>query len=312
LSGGVITSMCRYAGMSRQAYYKEHRERERTCFDDAGIIGAVMNIRKMHPMLGTRKLQHMLKKQGHSVGRDRLFELLGEHNLLIPRKRRFVRTTDSRHRFRTYRNIISDMSVEKPNEVWVSDITYIHAGERFMYLSLITDLYSRKIVGYQLHDSLETLGCIEALKMALGQLSASDSPIHHSDRGCQYCSDAYTGLLRENGLRISMTQDGNCYENATAERVNGILKYEYNLGAKFPSREVAIEACSDGIQLYNEYRPHLSLGMRTPSEVHGGHRELSELFLESEPFLPENCAIPPGGSQGTLRSTALTTTVRYG
>jgi putative transposase len=312
LNGGVVVSTCRYVGMSRQAYYKGHCERKRKYLDSECIISDVLDIRKIHPMLGCRKLKFLLEAQGCKVGRDSLFELLRERELLIKPKRRYARTTDSGHSMRTYPNIIREMTITRPNEVWASDITYVRAGEGFVYMSLITDLYSRKIVGYTVNDNLEASGCIESLKMALRQLPSGTNVIHHSDRGSQYCSHQYVDLIKKNGLQISMTQDNHCYENAVAERVNGILKREYMLGTKFSGREAAVKACRDAIRIYNDWRPHLSLDLMTPSAVQAGYCNKQEDNEYNDfSFLSKDCLISTGASQGTLRSPALTAPARY-
>ena len=188
--------------------------------------------------------------------------------MLILRRRRFVKTTDSRHGFHVWPNLIRNVVPSMPHQVWVSDLTYIRTDEGFMYLSLVTDAFSRKIVGFDVSDSLEAAGCQRALKMALKQLPEGARPIHHSDRGTQYCCDAYTGLLRKRGCPISMTEVNHCYENALAERVNGILKSEYALGEGFRRKPQAVQATRQAVTLYNERRPHTSLDYRLPAEVH--------------------------------------------
>jgi len=222
--------------------------------------------------MGCRKLHHELSadmlKLGVFIGRDRFFELLKRNDLLIKRRRKYTRTTDSNHPFRKYPNLFKDMEWECPNQAWVSDITYINSREGTLYLSLITDAYSRKIVGYEVNDTLESVGCVKALKRAMKQLSPRERPLHHSDRGIQYCSHSYTSLLLDRGLSISMTEDNHCYENAMAERVNGILKHEYALKEKFPNKQFARKACKQAIDLYNTGRPHLALNMRYPEQVH--------------------------------------------
>jgi transposase InsO family protein len=159
--------------------------------------------------------------------------------------------------------------MERPNQVWVSDITYIRTGDKFAYLSLITDRYSRKIVGWHLSDNLGMEGCLEALKKALSTCRDTSGIIHHSDRGIQYCSHPYTKLLTQKGMQISMTEENHCYENGLAERVNGILKDEYMLESRFKDINQARRTCAQAIMLYNTRRPHWALKLRTPEEVHG-------------------------------------------
>jgi putative transposase len=268
--GCPASVLCNEAKISRQAFYKERKCRERKRLDEERLIADVMLIRSEHPMIGTRKLKHMLKQNGWEIGRDRLLDCLRRHGLLIEKKKRKgVRTTDSRHGMKAYPNLIKDMEPTCPNEGWVSDITYVKAGGSFMYLSLITDSYSRKIVGFAMNDNLEASGCVAALRMALRQLPSGMSVVHHSDRGSQYCSKEYVDLVMKNGGRMSMAETGNCYENAMAERVNGILKGEYMLGINFPDKAAALRAGREAIRLYNDKRPHLSLNLQTPSVVHG-------------------------------------------
>jgi transposase InsO family protein len=202
------------------------------------------------------------------LGRDRFFDLLRAEGLLVPRKRSYTRTTHSRHRFRRYGNLLKDMRLSGSNRAWVSDITYIRLRKGFAYLSLLTDGYSRKIVGWHLSDSLGLEGSLAALRMALSSCSPGEGLVHHSDRGIQYCSNPYTELLQAHGIRISMTEENHCYENALAERVNGILKDEYALDATFADCGQAQRACEEAVQFYNTRRPHRALGFKTPQEVH--------------------------------------------
>lgn len=202
------------------------------------------------------------------VGRDTLFNVLREHRMLTLRKKYSARTTNSYHRFYKYNNIIKDLEITKPNQVWASDITYIRTVKGFCYLALITDMYSRKIVGYDLSDSLELTGCVRALNKALYQAKNSKGLIHHSDRGIQYCSNVYTQILKRNKIGISMTEENHCYENAMAERVNGILKDEFYLDQIFTNVAHAKRATKNAIKLYNQIRLHLSLNFKTPNYVH--------------------------------------------
>lgn len=202
------------------------------------------------------------------MGRDRFFSWLKRNNLLVRPKRSYMRTTDSNHRFWVYENLSKDLELTRANQLWVSDITYLRTLEGFCYLALITDAYSRKIVGYDVSDSLELEGCKRALQKAIQTVSAPRSLIHHSDRGIQYCSGAYTSLLKANGVRISMAAKGDCYENALAERVNGILKSEFNMDATFRNKDLAIAATHQSIYIYNQHRPHWSINLETPNAKH--------------------------------------------
>ena len=188
--------------------------------------------------------------------------------MLVKPRKRYVRTTDSKHGFRTYLNLVEDFEPTGINQLWVSDITYIRTVRGFLYLALITDAYSRKIVGYDISDSLELEGALRALRQALKSLPADHQLIHHSDRGIQYCSHAYVNKLESRGIKISMASKGNCYENAMAERVNGILKGEYYLNQTFKMKTLAIKACKQAVNIYNNYRLHMSLGYNTPECMH--------------------------------------------
>ena len=188
--------------------------------------------------------------------------------MLTLRKKYSSRTTNSLHRFYKYHNIIKDFKASRPNQIWVSDITYIRTIKGFCYLALITDAYSRKIVGYDLSNSLELSGCVRALNKALYKAKNIDRLIHHSDRGIQYCSNVYTKILKQHNIAISMTEDNHCYENAMAERINGILKDEFYLDQTFTDVDHAKRATKNAINLYNEVRLHLSLDYKTPNYVH--------------------------------------------
>lgn len=215
--------------MTRQNYYMRRRRRRRRQVDGELIAQLVLNERKLQPRLGTRKLRVILNKSlveaGVKAGRDRWFEELRQRGLLVKRKRReHPRTTQSRHALPVFTNLIKKRPVKKANEVWVADLTYVRTQEAFLYLALVTDKKSRKIVGYHCGPSLEATGCVQALEMALASLPRGARPIHHSDRGCQYCSHEYVQRLTDRGLKISMTETNHSAENALAERVNGILR----------------------------------------------------------------------------------------
>jgi transposase InsO family protein len=258
--------------MSRQAFYQGCRRRRRQEVDEDAIVELVKRERRLQPRMGARKLLVLLEDEMReleiAVGRDRFFELLRERDLLVPRRSRGARTTDSRHGFRPWPNLIRHVEVSMLHQVWVCDLTYVRTEEGFMYLALIMDLFSRKVVGYDMSDSLEAAGCLRALQQALAQLPAASAPIHHSDRGIQYCCGEYTNALEERGCAISMTEVNHCYENANAERLNGILKEEYGLGKTFLRKEHALETTRQAILLYNDRRPHTMLKYQTPSAVH--------------------------------------------
>lgn len=267
-----ITQLCYKVGMSRQNYYKGHWKHQRQLVNADLIEELVRAERAVQPRLGGKKLYVVLKPKLEEanvrIGRDRFFAVLKEKDLLLDPLPKSPRTTNSHHYLPVFTNQFKDMELTEPNQAWVSDITYIRSDEGFLYLSLITDAYSRKIVGFHAGDTLETQGCLNALEKALKELEGREFPLHHSDRGCQYCSHLYTGELRKYGLGISMTEENHCYENAKAERVNGILKQEYGLGSTFLSKQQAVASVDQAVMLYNTRRPHLSLKYKTPEEAH--------------------------------------------
>ena len=220
------------------------------------------------PRLGTRKLKYRMALQGVSYGRDKLFDLLRSNRLLIKPLRSYTKTTYSKHWLKKYSNLIRQKNVTAPNQVWVSDITYIKTDEGYNYLSLVTDKFSRKIVGYDLSESLKAEGATRALQMAIEQGESQPGLIHHSDRGLQYCSYEYQQILRDHQIQPSMTEQYDPYENALAERMNGILKTEFLLESGFPTSSLARLAIEEAVDTYNSIRPHLSLNMKTPQEVH--------------------------------------------
>ncbi len=215
-----------------------------------------------------KSLNEDFEKQHLKIGRDTLFNILREYKMLTLRKKCSARTTNSYHRFYKYNNKIKNLEVDRPNQVWVSDITYIRTVKGFCYLALITDIHSRKVVGYDLSDSLELKGCVRALNKAIYNAKNIKELIHHSDRGIQYCSNVYTKILKRKKIQISMTEENHCYENAIAERVNGILKDEFYLDQVFTDVQHVKRASKNAIKLYNEIRLHLSLDYKTPNMVY--------------------------------------------
>lgn len=266
-----IEQTCQCYDLHRDAYYKfKQRKRKKEAVAN-GVIELVKTERIVQSRVGTRKLYEELKNAfyaaGLKVGRDKLFDILREHEMLIRRKKASCKTTDSYHRFHKYKNLVKDMEVTAPNQVWVADITYIRTINGFCYLALITDMYSRKIVGYDISDSLELKGCLRAFKMAYKQARPKDGLVHHSDRGIQYCSNQYVNELKKRKVYISMTEENHCYENAIAERVNGILKDEFYLDQCFFNTRYASIATKNAIDIYNNKRLHISLGYKTPNWV---------------------------------------------
>ena len=259
--------------MTRQNYYARRKQRQRRQVDAELVADLVSQERKVQSRIGTRKLQVLLApalaQAGVRLGRDRFFEVLRRRNLLLaPKRSENPRTTDSYHTLPVFRNLVKGREVNRPNEVWVGDITYLRTDEGFMYLSLLTDKMSRHIVGYHCGDSLEVSGCLAALEMALKQLPPGARPIHHSDRGSQYCCHEYVNRSQAAGLTLSMTETDHCAENAMAERVNGILKSEYGLDQRFRTKAQCKRAVHQGIHLYGTRRPHTALGNRFPAQVH--------------------------------------------
>lgn len=257
---------------SRQSYYKALRAKGRREEEGEKLLALVRPVRQMMPRIGGRKLYFMLQEElaekAVKIGRDKFFGWLRKQGLLVKPKRWHVHTTQSNHRFWVHDNLTSDLEVTKPNQLWVSDITYLRTVKGFCYLALITDAFSRKIVGYDVSDSLELDGCRRALKMAFQSTNDLSALVHHSDRGIQYCSHPYTDLLRQNGVRISMAATGNCYENALAERVNGILKDEFNLDLTFTTMAQLVQSVHQSIYIYNQHRPHWAINLSTPNERH--------------------------------------------
>ncbi|MEY0878633.1 IS3 family transposase [Providencia manganoxydans] len=264
----TVTKACRFMKITRQAYYKRQDTSDKRKKLDAIIVCAVKSERTVHPRLGVRKLHFLLKQKQLIIGRDRLFSLLREHRLLVPNKRSYHRTTLSHHRFHRHPNLIkSGFIPSQPEQLWVADITYLSTHEGDTYLSLITDAYSRKIVGYHLDDNMKTKAVKKSFVQALKKRSSTTTLIHHSDRGLQYCSSEYQEIHKKHNIQCSMTDGYDCYQNALAERVNGILKMEYLL-IKPRNLEQARRLVEESIQIYNERRPHLSLNYKTPDEVH--------------------------------------------
>ena len=273
-----IQTLCSLLGYSRQAFYKFVKQSEKEALQHDLILQEVLRIRKTLKRLGTRKLlfkmEGFMREHHIEIGRDAMFDLLATHKLLIrKRKRRVPVTTFSDHWMRKYPNLIVDFIPTAPNQLWVSDITYITLKDDFAYLSLITDAYSRKIVGFYLSETLSADGCIKALQMALKNNPQLGRLIHHSDRGSQYCCADYVSILDKHFVKISMTQSGDPLENAIAERVNGILKDEL-LEKIYINYQEAKQAIAAAISIYNYQRPHSSIDMLTPIEAHLREGEL--------------------------------------
>ncbi|HEX8577055.1 MAG TPA: IS3 family transposase [Flavobacterium sp.] len=276
---------CRLLGLTRQSYYQHFWQQEAFVFEDELVISEVLRIRKSHRHMGGRKLYELLQpfllEHQIKMGRDRLFDVLSANYLLIKRRKKQTITTNSLHRFRRYPNLIKDFVPGSPNQLWVCDITYWRIKDGFLYISFITDAYSKKIVGYHLGNSLETSETIQALEMAISSIPDEKKElelIHHSDRGTQYCSSEYVKLLENTKIGISMTENGDPLENAIAERVNGIVKEEYLNDYQVDNLQEAKELLEAIIQLYNNERPHMSIGNLTPNQVHQNNLKTEKLW----------------------------------
>ena len=262
------------------------------------IKSMVMSIRREMPRLGTRKLYYLLKesfrRNGISIGRDRLFDLLREEELLIIKKKKYTKTTNSKHWMRRYPNLVKGIQLQRPEQLWVADITYLSLSDRYCYLHLVTDAYSKQIMGYNVSETLAANETQKALEMALRNRRYEGNLTHHSDRGLQYCSASYVRTLQQKSIVISMTEDGNPYDNAIAERVNGILKDEYSLNEIFKDRNQLQLQVKQSIDSYNTKRPHESNHMLTPHEMHqqeklkpkAWHKKSTRTLERSCGFLP--------------------------
>jgi transposase InsO family protein len=267
-----LEKLCRLFGKTRQAFYDHSCRQSNDQLQEALIIDLVKHIRKSLPKVGGLKLMHILKDDfaAHniSIGRDSFFTLLKKYDLQIRRKKRYMVTTNSNHPYKKWEDLLKGLKIETPEQVWVSDITYLRTAGGFIYLFLITDAYSRKIVGYHLSQHLKAQGCLIALNKAIASRITATKLIHHSDRGIQYCCEPYVSLLQQNNISISMTQSGSPYDNAIAERVNGILKTEMGLNNIFSSYNNAIAVVHQAIDAYNRLRPHMSISNLTPDQAH--------------------------------------------
>ncbi|MCK7547976.1 IS3 family transposase [Marinobacter koreensis] len=274
IQGLNVTRACRYLGFSRQAYYQHFKADAARQAHNLLVLDFVREERLHQPRLGTRKLHSLLKPKALHIGRDRLFDLLRAHRQLVPRKRAYHKTTHSHHHFRCHPNLLKgpeQIVPDAPEQLWVADITYLPTRQGSAYLSLITDAFSRKIVGHHVHDTLHTAAVIQAMQKALKGRQYSGGLVHHSDRGVHYCSAPYQQLHAKYGIRCSMTDGYDCYQNALAERVNGILKTEFLLVLPKNLAE-AQKMVDQSVQTYNTRRPHLALKYKTPDAVHRAFR----------------------------------------
>ena len=268
-----VKKVSKVLGCSRKYYYELCKARQKKSTVENQVLAIVQSERKVLQRLGGKKLYHKIKslldEQGIKFGRDKLFILLEKYQLLITRKKRFIKTTMSNHLLRKYPNLITNTKIIMPEQVWVSDITYLKTRNGFCYLNMVTDAYSRKIVGYVVSSSLGTKAMIAAYRMALANRVYPNNPLtHHTDRGVQYCSRDYITLSNSNQVEISMTEHGDPYENALAERMNRTMKEEFGLGVILPSLQTAQILVAESVLLYNSKRPHWGLKLKTPDQAH--------------------------------------------
>ena len=280
-----LAKLCGWFGITRQAYYQNNWTGISTTIEEELVIQQVKNIRKKHRRIGTRKLYEMMQSfmlEHHiKMGRDALFELLSANYLLVRKCKRRIQTTNSYHWLRKYPNLIREFVPTAINQLWVSDITYWKINtNKHVYISFITDAYSHKIVGYHVAESLESMETIKALKMALSDLRSEShlQLVHHSDRGVQYCHQDYVKLLQDYKIKISMTENGDPLENALAERVNGIIKEEYLQDYTVNTISEAKEVLTFVVNLYNDQRPHMSIGNLLPNQVHEQNLKTEKLW----------------------------------
>ncbi|MGM9772949.1 MAG: IS3 family transposase [Segatella copri] len=299
----AVKSLCGLLGVSTQAYYKHEDTQMRKMAEEAFVVEFIKGIRERDRGIGGGKLWHMYKKvfgEEHSVGYNRFYDIVEKYGLKVRKRRRRAKTTDSDHGLPTYPNLVKDMIPSLPNQLWVSDITYMVIsmdGEseenRFCYLSLVTDYYTKEIIGWCVGETLEAKFTIEALNMALARLDRNlvYDLIHHSDRGVQYASFAYTDILKARNIHISMTECGDPKDNAVAERVNGIIKNELLKDVVFHSLEEVRASVADAIDFYNNERPHMSLDWKTPAEAALCTGELKKKWVSHrENFLKQYAA----------------------
>lgn len=267
-----LVRFCRLLGITRQAFYQHFWHVENASTEQQLVLDQVKQIRQEHPIIGGRKLYCMLQsfllEHQIKMGRDALFDLLAANKLLVRKRRRRVSTTQSHHWLRKYPNLIKGWYPQMPEQLWVADITYVRITNGFLYLSLITDAYSHKIMGYHIADNLEAVHTTKALEMAIAAITKPDQLIHHSDRGLQYCSSEYVELLKINNIQISMTENGDPLENPIAERINGIIKNEYLKYCSITNQSNAMQMLERVVYKYNQQRPHQSINMLTPELVH--------------------------------------------
>jgi len=283
-----VGRLCKLFGRTRHAFYEKSWYKQQRYSNEQVVVELLIALKQEIPLQSTKSIYLILKPtlltHGITIGRDSLHQIRERYNLLNRPRKRYYKTTDSFHRFHKYPNRIKDLSITAIEQVWVCDITYIRVVHEFNFLSLITDAYSHLIVGYCLHETLAAEGSLKALKMAISTLKENTRGlIHHSDRGIQYCCDQYTGELKKYNIESSMTENGDPYENAIAERLNGILKHNFQLEQIFSSRDHALQVVDRAIKNYNHLRPHQSVSMLTPANAHQYPGELKRCW-KSKPY----------------------------
>lgn len=274
-----LANLCSWFGLTRQAYYQSKNRVEKDLIEQEILLDKIGDIRKDHKRLGGRKLffklEAFMDEHNIKMGRDAFFDLLRDNKLLVKQRKSHHVTTNSNHWMKKYPHLIKDIEPIGPNHIWVSDITYWKTKGGHYYISFITDAYSRKIVGYHVADTMEAIESATALKMAIKTLKINAKGlIHHSDRGSQYCSSMYVNILKKEGIKISMTENGDPLENAIAERINGIIKGEYLFDYLIKTLLNAKEVLKSVVKLYNEDRPHSSIGNAVPSKVHSNDTDI--------------------------------------
>ena len=269
-------------GYRKQSFYQRKPVRS-TQEKEVALLKEILRIRQQLPRCGVRKIHYLLSQKGFKVGRDYLFSLMRRQSLLVSKRKKYHKTTNSKHWMRKYPNLIRKLEINRPEQLWVADITYLQVQKEHYYLHLVTDAYSKKIVGYQLSNNMQASTTLKALKMAISRRKYRQELIHHSDRGLQYSSFIYTQTLQDNGIKISMTEQSDPYENAIAERVNGILKDEFGLDTVFENYELLEKQLIESIALYNQLRPHLSIGMLTPNQARNQQKAKLKKWKTKQP-----------------------------
>ncbi|MBL4887706.1 MAG: IS3 family transposase [Flavobacteriaceae bacterium] len=280
-------------GISKQAFYKRLKTQQKQQIDHQKIIEMVKDYRKkVGSKTGGIKLYTELKQDfintDIKMGRDKFYRFLRLHQLLVPKTKNYITTTNSKHMFKKYKNLVKDQVPNRPEQLWVSDITYIKTENGHNYLALVTDAYSKRIMGYKLDNHMRTSLCTDALDMAIKNRKYPDKQlIHHSDRGFQYCNPKYTEFAEQNGIIMSMTEQYDPYENAVAERINRTLKYEYGLKQTIKNTDLAQKITDQAIYIYNNLRTHFSLDLRKPFEVHNNPNIKYKSYRKNKVNLPE-------------------------